>query len=142
MRRIVGKDFQLSDGTKIPKDTSLLVAGDWMWDSEFYENPLSFDPYRFLKMRQTPGRENHAQLVSSSPEHMGFGFGNHACPGRFFASNEIKIFLCHMLLKYDFKLAEGSDPSPQRYGFSWNANPQAKISIRRRREEVVLKDIL
>jgi cytochrome P450 len=113
-----------------------------MWDSEFYENPLSFDPYRFWKMRQTPGRENHAPLVCSSPEHMGFGFGNHACPGRFFASNEIKIFLCHMLLKYDFKLAEGSDPSPQRYGFAWNANPQAKISIRRRRGEVVLEDPL
>lgn len=140
MRRLVEQDLQLSDGTKIPKNTGLVVAADWHWDSEFYENPRVFDPYRFLKMRQTPGRETHAQLVSPSPEHMGFGLGNHACPGRFFAANELKIFLCHMLLKYDFKLAEGSIPAPQKYGFAWNADPLAKISIRRRREEIVLED--
>lgn len=141
MRREAEDAVHLDDGTKIPKGTSLVVANDWMWDPKYYEDPETFDPYRFLKMRRTPGQENHAQLVSPSPSHLGFGLGVHACPGRFFAANEIKIFLCHMLLKYDFKLVEGTVPQHRRYGFALHADPQAKICIRRRREEIVLEDI-
>lgn len=141
LRRIAENNTQLSDGTKIPKRTSLVVSNDWMWDSKYYENPETFDPYRFLKMRRTPGQETHAQFVSPSPEHLGFGLGTHACPGRFFAANEIKIFLCHMLLKYDFEFVKGTVPKHRRYGFALHADPQAKICIRRRREEIVLEDI-
>jgi cytochrome P450 len=119
-----------------------MVPGAWHWSSEFYDYPLVFDPYRFLKMKQVPGRESRAHFVSPTPEHMGFGYGNHACPGRFFAANEIKIFLCHMLLKYDLKLAEGSVPMVQKYAIMWNSDPHAKISIRRRREEIVLEDFI
>lgn len=38
---------------------------------------------------------------------MSFGFGRHACPGRFFAANEIKLILARMLLDYDIKMPEG-----------------------------------
>ncbi|KAJ5573829.1 uncharacterized protein N7459_008256 [Penicillium hispanicum] len=141
LRRIAETDVQLEDGTNIAKGTSLLVASDWMRDARFYDQPETFDPYRFLKLRQTPGHEHHAQLVSPSPEHLGFGLGNHVCPGRFFAANEMKIALCHMLLKYDLKLAEGSVPKPRRYGFAVQADGEAKVSIRRRREEIALDDI-
>lgn len=141
MRREAEEIVKFSDGTTILKGTSLVVSNDWMWDSKYYDNPETFDPYRFLKMRRTPGQETHAQLVTVSPEHLGFGLGTHACPGRFFAANEIKIFLCHMLLKYDFKLVEGTVPQHRRYGFALHADPKAKICIRRRREEIVLEDI-
>jgi cytochrome P450 len=131
----------LNDGTEIAKGTALLIPNDWMRDSTFYENPETFDPYRFLKLRQVPGREHSAALVSVSPEHMGFGFGKHACPGRFFAANEIKIALCHILLKYDFKLADGTVPRIRRYGFVLQADPLAKLAVRRRREEISLEDL-
>ncbi|KAJ5665275.1 uncharacterized protein N7477_007723 [Penicillium maclennaniae] len=130
MRRMVGKEFSLSDGTHIPKGVQLMVSADWHWDSDFYENPLAFNPYRFLKMKQIPGRESRAHLVSPSPEHMGFGYGNHACPGRFFAAKEIKTLLCHLILKYDFKLAEGSAPAVLTYGVAVTSDPQARISVR------------
>ena len=141
MRRLVGENIQLSDGTKITKGTSIMVAAEWMRDARFYDDPETFDAYRFLKMRQIPGKEAHAQFVSPSPEHLGFGLGNHACPGRFFVANEIKIALCHMLLKYDLKLAEGCAPQYRRYGFAFQADPMGKVSIRRRREEINLEDI-
>lgn len=140
MRREAEDTIKLNDGTIIPKGTSLVVANDRMWDSTYYDSPETFNPYRFLEMRQTPGQEAHAHLVSPSPEHLGFGLGTHACPGRFFAANEIKIFLCHMLLKYDFKLVEGTVLQHRRYGFALHADPQAKIYLRRRREEIVLED--
>ena len=112
-----------------------------MWDATIYENPKTFDPYRFLKLRQTSDLGAHAQLVSPSPEHLGFGLGIHACPGRFFAANEMKIALCHILLKYDVKPAEGSVPKLRRYGIFLQADQKAKVSIRRRQEEIILEDV-
>lgn len=131
----------LSDGTIIKKGTLLMIPNDSMWDSEFYENPETYDPYRFLKLRQVPNREHFTPLVSVSPEHMGFGIGKHACPGRFFAVNEMKIVLCHILLKYELKLADGAVPQIRRYGVGIQADTSAKIAIRRQEEEIDLQNL-
>ncbi|KAJ5991634.1 hypothetical protein N7499_004048 [Penicillium canescens] len=141
LRRIAEEDVELSDGTKIAKGTSLFIPTDWMRDANFYENPETFDPYRFLKQRQIPGGETRAQLIVPAAEHMGFGLGIHACPGRFMASNSIKIALCHILVKYDFKLPEGSVPKQRRHGGVLQADPEAEIMVRRRQEEISLEDI-
>ncbi|THC90536.1 hypothetical protein EYZ11_009999 [Aspergillus tanneri] len=138
MRRQAKAAIQLSDGTRIAKGDILVVSCEWMWDPNFYTHPDTFDPYRFLKLRDSPGRETSSQLVSPSPEHMGFGYGKHACPGRFFAVNEIKIALCHVLLKYDFKLAQGFTPQPRKSGASLSADPNGSIAVRRREEEISL----
>ncbi|EER37602.1 cytochrome P450 monooxygenase [Histoplasma capsulatum H143] len=132
MRRLAEEDIELSDKTFLPKGELIVVACDKMWDPDTYPNPSTFDPYRFVKLREKPGHEMSAQLVSTSPEHLGFGFGKHACPGRFFAANEIKIVLCHILLKYDVKLADGCEPRIRSNGLSLYADPIARISIRRR----------
>jgi hypothetical protein len=128
MRRLALEDIKLSDGTLIPKGSSLLVSSHKMWDPDVYPNPETFDPYRFLRLRDTPGHETSAQLVSPSPEHLGFGYGKHACPGRFFAANEVKIALCHILLKYDFKLPDGYTQTVRRRGISLSADPSAGSS--------------
>lgn len=140
MARVARADVILHDGQKIPKGDKILVSCDRMWDESIYPDPLTFDPYRFAKMRKmaNPKEEAAAQLVSPSPEHLGFGFGQHACPGRFFVANEIKISLCHILLKYDIRLADGCVPKVQTFGMRMAADPTAKISIRRRKEEISL----
>lgn len=89
----------LSDGTKLARNSIIAVASTRHWDAEYYPKPDKFDGARFLKLRAQPGKENSSQFVSTSPDHLGFGHGQHACPGRFFASNEIKIMMCHILLK-------------------------------------------
>jgi len=38
---------------------------------------------------------------------MNWGTGRHGCPGRHLASHEIKIVIANLLLKYEFKFAEG-----------------------------------
>ncbi|RHZ62804.1 putative cytochrome P450 monooxygenase [Aspergillus thermomutatus] len=138
MRRVAQDDIKLSDGTLIPKGSDILVSSHKMWDPAVYPNPETFDPYRFLRLRETPGHETSAQLVSPSPEHLGFGYGKHACPGRFFAANEVKIALCHILLKYDFKLADGCKPTVRKNGIALNSDPLAKLIVRRRQEEIFL----
>ncbi|KAL2865244.1 cytochrome P450 [Aspergillus lucknowensis] len=138
MRRYVEDKVTLSDGIVIPKGAQIIVSNDRMWDPAVYRNPGEFDPRRFLELRGMPGHETSAQFVAPSPEHMGFGFGTHACPGRFFAANEVKVALCHILLKYDFRLAQGCTPQVRRKGTSLTADPLARIEIRRRKEEMHL----
>ncbi|KAG6040948.1 hypothetical protein E4U41_006539 [Claviceps citrina] len=138
MRRMTTADVKLADGTVLPKNKLTLVSAHKHWEAESYEQPQQFDGYRFYKMRQTKGKENVAQLVSVSPDHMGFGYGLHACPGRFFASEEIKLVLCHILMKYDFRLVEGTDIEPRRFGLNMTVSPTAKLAVRRRNEEIHL----
>ncbi|KAI9155751.1 Cytochrome P467 monooxygenase [Paramyrothecium foliicola] len=135
-RRLALEDVTLPDGMTIKKGQKLAVGLTHMWSEEHYKDALKFDPYRFLRMRETPGEDHMAHLVSTSPDHLGFGHGVHACPGRFFASNEVKIALCHLLLKYDWKLPDGPKPQPISSGMSFNTNPNAKLLIRRRKEEI------
>lgn len=44
--------------------------------------------------------------MTVTKENMGFGYGRHACPGRFFAAAEIKLLLARILLDYDVKMPE------------------------------------
>ncbi|KAL3478808.1 cytochrome P450 [Aspergillus californicus] len=136
MRRMAVKDITLSDGTVIPKSAITFVSVERQWDAAVYEDPLTFNPYRYLRLRDQPGHETSSQLVAPSVEHMGFGFGRHACPGRFFAANEIKIALCHILLEYDLRLVEGKDPKPFGLGMALGADPMAEVEIRRREAEI------
>jgi cytochrome P450 len=136
MFRQAAQDIELSDGSVIPKGAFTLVANFRMWDSDVYPNPNTFDPYRFLRLREAG--DSSAYLVSPSPEHMGFSYGNHACPGRFFAANEVKILLAHMILKYDIQLVDGCTPTVLKVGIGLVADPTAKLAIRRRQEEIPL----
>lgn len=87
-------------------------------DNSVFADADQFDPLRFYKLRrqaQEDGRvETSAlnQFVSISQNSLPFGYGRHACPGRFFAADEIKMIVAQALLKYDFRLSEGSS---QRY---------------------------
>ncbi|CZR37631.1 uncharacterized protein FPRO_07178 [Fusarium proliferatum ET1] len=142
IQRIAEVPITLSDGTKISQNTLSIVPLVRHWDPEYYQDPNTFDAFRFYNARQEEGKENKSQFVSTSPEYLSFGHGLHACPGRFFASNEIKIIMCHILLKYEWRLVEGAkSPQTLKHGFSLVADPFSCLEIRRRQEEVNI-DIL
>lgn len=88
-----------------------------------------------------PGKENTSLLVSTTPEHMGFGHGVHACPGRFFAANEIKIALIFLLLNYDWKLPEGVKPKIQEFGIGLNTDLTVEILVRKREDDFDMSGI-
>lgn len=139
MNRVAMANTRLPDGTVIPRGTKLGVSSHALWDPEVYPNPDRFDGYRFLRLREQPGNENAWQLTTTRPEHIAFGHGKHACPGRFLAANEIKIALCHMLLKYEWKMSP-STTAPKIFanGIMLDSDPTVKIMLRRRRPEVEL----
>ena len=45
-------------------------------------------------------------MVTVTKDSLEFGYGKHACPGRFFAVNEIKLILANLLLRFDFKMKQ------------------------------------
>ena len=141
MMRKATADTELSDGVVIRKGQLVGVDNYPLVDPSRYENPDRFDMYRFRKMRDQPGGEHKAQLVSSIPEHMAFGNGKYACPGRFFAANEVKLALCHLLLKYDWKLAPDSETKPVYLGTQPRTNPKATLLYKRRKEEIDLDSL-
>lgn len=138
MRRIARQPVTLSDGTTIPKGGAIAVSSHRMWDPSIHANPEKWDGYRFLRMRDTPGRENMAQLVSTSADHLAFGHGAHSCPGRFFAANETKIALVYLLLKYEWRLPQGVEPKVRKFGFSLGTDPVLGMEYRGREAEIEL----
>ncbi|KAF2501141.1 putative cytochrome P450 [Lophium mytilinum] len=136
LRRIVIKKIKLSDGTILRPGQVFAASSTQHWDPEIYPDADKFVADRFLKMRAQPGKENVGQFVTTSPNHLGFGHGDHACPGRFFASNEIKIIMCHILLKYDWKLPAGQTPKPFVHGWHLAADHKTNLEIRRREAEI------
>lgn len=127
MGRLITQDVILSDGTLLPRDNVVAVSCHWMRDPTRHKNPDTFDGYRFY------GKEdNSAQLVGTSPDHMGFGHGIHACPGRHFAVHVTKIIISYLLVTYDLRLVDGTPIEPLLYGFESHVNPLAKVLVRRR----------
>ncbi len=78
-------------------------------DSQFWPESDKFDGFRHYKMRRGGTTTDHArnQFVTTNEQNLAFGYGRHACPGRFFATNEIKMIVAKMILDYDIKLPHG-----------------------------------
>jgi len=82
------------------------------------------------------GKENRHQFVTTSVDSLVFGHGAHACPGRFFASNEIKVILIELLRNWEFRLkggAAGEEARPKNYesDVSLIPNPFAEVEFKR-----------
>lgn len=139
MNRMVKRDITLSDGEVLPAGARIMVSDDKVHDPASFPEPAKFNVARFLRLREQPGEENRHQFVTTTSDHMGFGHGQHACPGRFFASNEIKILLCFLLLKYDLRRAGGqTKPTHMSFENAKFTDPSLQVEIRRRREEINL----
>ncbi|KAF8670477.1 hypothetical protein AX14_005850 [Amanita brunnescens Koide BX004] len=72
-------------------------------------------------------------MASLAPEYLAFGQGRHACPGRFFATSEVKTMLAHVLLNYDIKMPNGGGNPPELwFGVSSIPDPTAQLMFCKR----------
>ncbi|KAH7246834.1 hypothetical protein FSOLCH5_012080 [Fusarium solani] len=133
--RKVMKPISLSDGTQLPPGTKVLApqAGISV-DERYFPNPERFDALRFYNLRQESDEaSNRWQFTSLNDTNINFGAGKHACPGRFFAGNEIKLVLAHLLINYDIRLKKGEDrPMPMAMVMTKAPSPDAELEFRRR----------
>ncbi|KAI8627734.1 cytochrome P450 [Xylariaceae sp. FL1651] len=138
VNRHVEADIQLSDGSVLPKNALCIVLAEFS-DPEVYPAPEKFDAWRFVKAQEQPGQENAWSMVTVSASQMSFGIGAHACPGRFFAANEVKIALCHMLLKYDWRFVPGKGrPVSSSFELEDSISTTGEMQYRRREAEIDL----
>ena len=106
--RIMMEKHVLSDGTVLPKGAHICMATKAIQnDPEVTPHPEVFDPLRSYKMRQRPGETYLHQFATTERHILNFGHGKAACPGRFFASLEIKVLFVKLIMEYDFKMISG-----------------------------------
>jgi len=109
LTRVALRPFTFSNGVTVPAGTKISVPSAAVHtDGEIYPNPKKFDGFRFAQLRERNGvAVAGQQATSTSSEYFAFGYGRNACPGRFFAANEVKALLAHILVTYDIKFEEG-----------------------------------
>ncbi|KAH8824882.1 cytochrome P450 [Flagelloscypha sp. PMI_526] len=94
-------------GLWLPKGSTVGISMQGIhFDDEFYEDAHTYDPFRFSKSRDMEkGDEKRVNedLVTTSTHYLLFSHGLHACPGRVFAVQNIKLILAHLLLNYDIE---------------------------------------
>ena len=133
--RLAVEDCVIS-GVLIPEGT--MVAAN-MVDAHFHpsmwgETASEFDPYRFIKLEKATGKA--IQLPTSTLYTMTFGYGRHACPGRFFAGQEMKLLMAYFLKNYDLKFENGEGERPKNFWFGMGnvPNGNARVLMKRRKE--------
>ncbi|KAL1669554.1 cytochrome P450 [Schizophyllum commune] len=136
LARKARESFTLSDGTTVPAGAFVAVAGTAVHrDSDDFEDPLAFNPWRFAHEDQGFARAQN--ITNTSSTHLAFGHGRTACPGRFFAAMEMKTLLAHLVIHYDIKFdGDGRRPPNKWFSIHCIPDPHAKLMFRRRAAEI------
>ncbi|KAI5830576.1 hypothetical protein K523DRAFT_371757 [Schizophyllum commune Tattone D] len=136
LARKARESFTLSDGTTVPAGAFVAVAGTAVHrDSDDFEDPLAFNPWRFAHEDQGFARAQN--ITNTSPTHLAFGHGRTACPGRFFAAMEMKTLLAHLVIHYDIKFdGDGGRPPNKWFSIHCIPDPHANLMFKRRAAEI------
>lgn len=132
MPRVARKPFTFSDGTHIPEGTHIEVAAHATHlDDSNYPDPNRFDPFRFADTTRRENKGRKLEMTSTHADFIAFGHGVHACPGRFFAADVMKVMLVHVVTNYDVKL-EGEHPKNRWFIRSCIPSTTGEVMFRKR----------
>ncbi|KAH9218017.1 cytochrome P450 [Leptodontidium sp. 2 PMI_412] len=140
MNRIVTQPYTFKvSGLHLPVGTmttaaTAAIATD---PDTFGVDSNSFDGHRFARLREANDAGQSAfKMGMATEDSLGFGLGSQACPGRFFAVNQIKLMLAKFLTRWDLTLEkngvkyEGGRPTYQYYDFSVVAPSEYGMELR------------
>jgi ent-kaurene oxidase len=144
--RFLPTAITLSNGVHLPARTRIAVPQYAIMNDPVNvpgEDAAKFDPWRYEKLRKAPENAQKYFFAMTDAQHMAFGYGKYACPGRFFAANEIKMVLAHLLLRYDWTFPEGQG-RPQNFTIDSDMypDPTKRVLMRRRTVEKGLEELL
>jgi len=139
LHRVMLQAHELLDGTVLPKGAHISMAVNAIQnDPAVTPQPEIFDGLRYYKLRQKEGEGHMHQFSTTQERVLNFGHGSNSCPGRIFASLEIKIILVRLIMDYDWKLPEGQGrPENLRAHEFIFPNPDAEILVRKRTGSVL-----
>ncbi|KAF3062408.1 Ent-kaurene oxidase [Daldinia childiae] len=117
MKRIFQEDYTFKNGLHIPKGmyTAMPIYAIEN-DPAHTSNPETFDGLRNYRLMLehnisdgSDGDEGRKFRFSTPrPTVLNFGYGRHACPGRYFASLVLKILFTRLLTEYEFEFLPGT----------------------------------
>ncbi|KAK1709703.1 cytochrome P450 [Colletotrichum acutatum] len=118
-QRKVMSDFTLSNGLRIPKGARIaLPTGAINMDQDLFQNPEVFDGLRFYRMRvATEEARSSNQMVTVGKKDLTWGYGRHACPGRYVAEVAMKLLLIEYITRYDIRLSGDLRTRPKNIEF-------------------------
>ncbi|KID89997.1 cytochrome P450, partial [Metarhizium majus ARSEF 297] len=140
-QRIALVPLTLKDGTKIPAGARIAWAGyHHANDPSVIDKPEEFDPLRSYRKRHINDSVDFNKFIAgqTNSNSLSFGYGNQACPGRYFAVGEIKMILMSLLLEFEFMFPEGrSRPKTMYADENVFMDPHAKLMMRKRNKSLV-----
>lgn len=121
--------LHLPQGTRVGTSTYSIHH-----DESNYSNANTYDALRFSRQREESTNVlegKNLAAVTTSDTFLSFGHGRHACPGRFFATTEMKLLLAYIVLSYDVKPLKERPQNLVVSGFRIPSST-ATLSVRRR----------
>lgn len=115
-----------------------------LYDPNIYPEPEKFHPFRFAQARAEAGDQGlilekaRQGWTSVTKTYTAFGTGMHACPGRFFAANLLKVMLAYLLLHYDLEKLPSRPPNST---FSVSMFPPLRQTVRFKRRAAAYQGV-
>uniref|UniRef100_A0A8C6WTG3 Cytochrome P450 family 8 subfamily B member 1 n=1 Tax=Neogobius melanostomus TaxID=47308 RepID=A0A8C6WTG3_9GOBI len=126
-----GREFLIRKGDRMAVFPYIAVH----IDPEIHPDPFTFKYDRFLTPEGTKKTDFYKGGKRVRYYTMPWGSGVSMCPGRFFATNELKQFVFLMLVYFDFELMNPDEKIPhtdhQRWGFG-TMQPDREVQFRYR----------
>ena len=113
MNRVVTRPYVFkSSGLDVPAGTMTSAATSAVaTDPSTFKDPHSFDGRRFWNLRlDNKEAESHYNMGMATEDSLGFGLGSQACPARFFATAQMKLMLCKLLIGWEMTLEKNGQP--------------------------------
>ncbi|MCJ1380205.1 hypothetical protein MMC17_003308 [Xylographa soralifera] len=138
-RTVLDRPFQFHDGLTLPVGARFgFPIKALQSDPDNFNKPLNFDGFRFARASPIENDvvENNRKWGASSigTTNLAFGYGNHVCPGRFYAVREVKMVFTKLIMEYDVKWDKpvSTRPPAVHVEGQFIPNMQQKICLRRR----------
>ncbi|KAH8888269.1 cytochrome P450 [Thozetella sp. PMI_491] len=131
--------FRFHDGFELPQGAKVAIPALAIQTSlDNFQDPLTVDISRFAKLRPAAGPNDGDEgdkwgASTISETNLAFGFGRHACPGRFYAVRKAKMIFSKLIMEYDIKW-EGTKSRPPSLSVNgqFAPNQSQKIFLRKR----------
>ncbi|KAK3642111.1 hypothetical protein LTR56_010982 [Elasticomyces elasticus] len=125
------------DGVYLPQGSHVAT-----FHPDLLDDSIQYDPLRSYKVAMGAldgdgeGQPRKQKLASdiSGGQSLAFGLGKHACPGRFFAVQNIKLILGWMLTRYEFEPLK-EEVKMTEVGDAEVPLGKTMVKVRRRRSE-------
>lgn len=111
---ISGQPVNIGEGIQISAESGLRTVFPAQMihhDQDIYQNPERFDAFRFSREHETSSNEQpttakRESVTTVSTTFLPFGYGRHACPGRWFVAYMVKQATAYALLHYDVEVTK------------------------------------